>query len=252
MCKVGVRTCIFLCCFGFFSHCEKKTEEGLAENFSCAFCFSYPGHHSCLSVSVCELVASLLPQISPEHPQCVPSHLSLGRAVRPRRAWVPQPDGFLCLPGTFQAAEGPGEASSRGGTDVGMRKCSRSSTMWWSQFMLSSSVLRNILHLKSSGSPRAIFGAALGSSARGCQHFPAALVSPSGLGCLPSPCSGPLRAQHGGHLPCPCPGDAGKGTENKGKTTKGRTPPVGSFRVYFQFPVCLPYRKVNWLLLILQ
>lgn len=121
---------------------------------------------------------------------------------------------------------------------VGVRKCSHSPIIWWSPFISSSSVLRNILHPKSCSARRAIFGPAW-APRRGCrQPFPAALLSPTGLSCLPSPCSGPLRAQCGGHLLCPCPGDVGNGTKNKGKTTEGRTPPVGPFAGIFLVP-CL-------------
>lgn len=178
--------------------------------------------------------------------------LSLGRAVRSHRAWVPQPDGFLCLPGTFRAAEGRGEASSRGGTDVGMGKCSRSSTIWWSQFMLSSSVLRNILHLKSSvhqGQSLVQPWAPL----RGAVNISRLLSwAPRGWAASPAPAQVPSEPSMGGTFPAPALVMREKAPKIKEKQQKAGPLQSDHSRVYFQFPVCLPYRKVNWLLLILQ
>lgn len=204
MCKVGVRTCIFLFCFDFFSHCEKKTEEGLVESFSHAFCFSYPGHHSCLCVwtyprflqsnpSVCLLVSPWAVQ----HGRAVPVSLSpMGSC-----ACV----GLSKLQRTLlKPAVGEGQQS------VMVRKCSHCPIIWWSQFMLSSSVLRNILHPKSCGAPGATFGAALGSSVWVPSAFPGCSGELQRAGLPPQPLLRSPPSPALGAPPLPLPRRCGK------------------------------------------
>lgn len=192
MCKVGVRACIFcvvlFCLFVCFVTLWEEYWRGFSWKFFSRILFLLPWP---LLLSLWEFVASLLPQISAEEPQCVPPRFSLGRAKAklcpgPSAPWVPTP---------FQAAENPAEGSSREGLQfVRVRKRSHSPMMWWSQLVLSSSVLRNILHLESWGAPRAIFGA-----------FPGRSPEPHRAGPRPQPLLGSPQSPERGAPPLPLP-----------------------------------------------
>lgn len=195
-----MRTCVFLCCFVFFTLWEQNW-GGFSWKFFLYVLFLQP------LLSLCELVASFLPQISPELPRSVPSCLSLGHA-----AWTQAVPGSLSPMGSY-ACVGIFKlrrillkpAAGEGPQFVMVRKCSHSPIIWWSHVILLSAeehcASQKLRCTK--GSP----WASAGLPVRCCQPFLAALVSPTGLGCLPRPRSAPLRAQSGGTssaLPWPC------------------------------------------------
>lgn len=198
---MGVRTCIFLCCFVFFTLWEQNCGVFSRKFFSCVL-FLQP---LCVSVWTCCFFPT--PDFSRAAPECAFLSLPGPYSTNPSCARVPQPDGFLCLCWNFQAVEDPVEASSRGGTAV----CDGEEILPFPHYMVvscyppqcwgASCISKAVVH---QGQSLAQPWAPLCGC---CQPFPAALVSPTGLGWRPSPCSGPLRAQSGGTssaLPRPC------------------------------------------------
>lgn len=101
-------------------------------------------------------------------------------------------------------------AAGEGPQSVMASKCSHCPTIWWSQFMLSSSVLRNILHLRSCGAPRAIFAPALGSSAWVLSAFPSRSREPHRAGLPPQPLLWSPQSPARGAPPLPLPRRCGK------------------------------------------